>query len=147
MKLVDTNVWLALTLSKHVHHDVAQAWLDSESTPNEILFCRATQQSLSRLLTTAAVVKPYGLLPLSNAESWDLCERLLADPRIDFANEPAGLEVQWRAFAACTTSSPKLWMDGYLASFALAGGYQFVTTDQAFTQFAGLNVLVLLAKS
>src|SRR5262245_4004441 len=143
MKLVDTNVWLALSLSKHVHHAAAQAWLAAESSPKEVLFCRATQQSLLRLLSTAAVVKPYGLLPLTNAESWDVVERFLADPRVGMAPEPAGLEAHWKALAARTTSSPKLWMDGYLASFAIAGGHQLVTTDQGFTQFAGLNVLVL----
>jgi toxin-antitoxin system PIN domain toxin len=143
MKLVDTNVWLALALSKHVHHAAAQAWLASESNPNQVLLCRATQQSVLRLLTTAAVVKPYGLQPLSNADAWDLVERFLADPRVGMALEPAGLEAHWKALAARTTSSPKLWMDGFLASFAIAGGYQLVTTDQGFTQFAGLNVLVL----
>jgi toxin-antitoxin system PIN domain toxin len=143
MKLVDTNVWLALALSKHVHHAAAQAWLASQSGPKEILFCRATQQSLLRLLTTAAVVKPYGLLPLTNADACDVGERFLADPRVGMAPEPAGLEAQWKALAARTTSSRKLWMDGYLASFAMAGGHQLVTTDRGFTQFAGLNVLML----
>lgn len=143
MKLVDTNVWLALALSKHVHHAAAQAWLASPTGPKEILFCRATQQSLLRLLTTAAVMKPYGLQPLSNADAWDVGERFLADPRVDMVPEPAGLEAHWKALAARTTSSPKLWMDGYLAAFAIAGGHQLVTTDQGFSQFAGLNVLVL----
>ena len=41
------------------------------------------------------------------------------------------------------TASPKLWMDAYLAAFALTGGYRMVTTDTAFRQFQGLDVLVL----
>ena len=43
------------------------------------------------------------------------------------------------------TASPKLWMDAYLAAFALAGGYCMVTTDSACKQFRGLD-LVLLGK-
>ena len=38
------------------------------------------------------------------------------------------------------TASPKLWMDAYLAAFALAGGCRMVTTDAAFKQFAGLDL-------
>ncbi len=41
------------------------------------------------------------------------------------------------------TASPKIWMDAYLAAFALAGGYQMVTTDAAFKQFRGLDLLLL----
>jgi hypothetical protein len=37
-------------------------------------------------------------------------------------------------------------MDAYLAAFALAGGYRLVTIDAGFTQFAGLD-LVLLGSS
>jgi predicted nucleic acid-binding protein len=66
MTLCDTNVWLALALSKHVHHTAAHG-----------------------------------------------------------------------------TASPKLWMDAYLAAFALAGRYSMVTTDAAFRQFRGLDLLVL----
>jgi predicted nucleic acid-binding protein len=45
--------------------------------------------------------------------------------------------------AARGTASPKLWMDAYIAAFALAGRYRMVTTDAAFRQFRGLNLLVL----
>jgi predicted nucleic acid-binding protein len=41
------------------------------------------------------------------------------------------------------TASPKLWMDAYLAAFALAGRYAMVTTDAAFRQFRGLDLLIL----
>jgi predicted nucleic acid-binding protein len=36
-------------------------------------------------------------------------------------------------------------MDAYLAAFAIALGSQLVTTDKAFTQFAGLDVEVITA--
>src|SRR5262249_29198994 len=129
MKLADTNVWLAVALSKHIFHDVAQVWLDSETGEQEVVFCRSTQQSFLRLLTTAAVVQPYGALPLSNRDAWALYQRFLADRRIGAVAEPVGLEDHWKSLAAREESSPKLWMDAYLAAFAIAGGHRLVTTD------------------
>jgi predicted nucleic acid-binding protein len=58
----------------------------------------------------------------------------------------AGLDRRWRQLAARDAASPKRWMDAYLAAFAQAGGYRLVTTDAAFRQFAGLD-LVLLGSS
>jgi predicted nucleic acid-binding protein len=43
VKLADTNVWLALVLSKHDFHPAAQAWLATETAPKSVAFCRATQ--------------------------------------------------------------------------------------------------------
>lgn len=40
-------------------------------------------------------------------------------------------------------ASPKLCTDAYVAAFAAAGGHRMVTTDAAFRQFAGLELLVL----
>lgn len=57
--------------------------------------------------------------------------------------EPDGLEERWREYAVRPLSSPNLWMDAYLAAFARQSGCQFVTTDLAFRQFVGLDVVVL----
>lgn len=142
--LCDSNVWLALSLSKHLHHTAARDWLDSIQEPAALLLCRATQQTLLRLLTNSTVLAPYGNPPLTNQEAWSIYDSLLADDRIVFrAEEPEGLESLWKAFAVRGTASPKLWMDAYLAAFALAGHHRMVTTDKAFRQFQGLDVLVL----
>ncbi|MBL9130731.1 MAG: PIN domain-containing protein [Verrucomicrobiaceae bacterium] len=145
MKLPDTNLWLALSLSGHTHHAAAAAWLAEEHEPDSLLFCRSTQQSLLRLLTTVGVMSLYGLPPLSNAEAWAVYDAFIADDRIQFQAEPPGLEKVWKKFAARRMASPKLWMDAYLAAFAITSGAQLVTTDKAFTQFAGLDVKVLAA--
>jgi uncharacterized protein len=143
----DNNVWLALALSGHVHHVGVRNWLEPVEEPASVLFCRATQQAFLRLLTNTAVLAPYGNPPLTNQQAWRAYEALLADDRIIFrAHEPAGLDLHWRKFALRDTASPKLWMDAYLAAFALAGGYRMVTTDAAFRQFSGLD-LVLLGNS
>jgi toxin-antitoxin system PIN domain toxin len=142
--LCDGNVWLALALSTHVRHKAARDWFGAVTDPASILFCRATQQTFLRLLTNATVLSPYGNPPLTNRQAWEACQALLADDRIAFrSEEPAGLEALWRRFAVRGTASPKLWMDAYLAAFALAGGYRMVTTDAAFKQFAGLDVELL----
>lgn len=143
MKLPDTNLWLALSLSKHTHHAAAKAWLDEQEEPDSLLFCRSTQQSFLRLLTTTGVMSVYGIAPLSNKDAWAAYESFIADDRILFQPEPPGLSAVWKKLAARRTSSPKLWMDAYLAAFAIATGAQLVTTDKAFTQFPGLDVLVI----
>ena len=144
MDLCDSNVWLALSLSTHVHHKAARDWFEAVPDPGSVLFCRATQQTFLRLLTNASVLSPYGNPPLTNRQAWEAYHALLADDRIVFrSEEPAGLEALWRRFAVRGTASPKLWMDGYLAAFALAGGYRMVTTDTAFKQFAGLDLELL----
>ena len=144
MVLCDSNVWLALVLSKHSLHTVAREWLETIEEPASVFFCRATQQSFLRLLTNASVLGPYGNPPLTNREAWSAYEAFLADDRIAFrADEPAGVDRSWKDFAVRGTASPKLWMDAYLAAFALAGRFSMVTTDAAFRQFHGLNLLVL----
>lgn len=66
MLLCDTNIWLALALSGHVHHRASRAWLDTINAPGVIHFCRATQQSLLRLLTNRTVLGAYGSPPLTS---------------------------------------------------------------------------------
>lgn len=144
MKLPDTNVWLALTLSGHTHHAVAKSWLDGESKPDSLIFCRSTQQSFLRLMTTTGVLAVYGIDPLSNAKAWETYEAFVADERILFQAELPRVDVIWKKLAARKTSSPKLWMDAYLAAFAISAGAQLVTTDKAFTQFSNLDVKVIV---
>lgn len=143
MLLCDTNVWLALALSGHVHHRVAREWLDSIEEPGVIGFCRATQQSFVRLLTNPTVLGAYGRPPLTNAQAWAAYAALLGDDRIVLTDEPEGIEAQWKAFAIRDAAAPKVWMDAYLAAFALTGGFELVTLDADFAQYAGLRLNLL----
>lgn len=143
MVLADSNVWLALALSGHVLHAPVQAWMAHRPAQEQVCFCRATQQSFLRLLTTRAVLAPYGLPPLTNKAAWSVYEGFRADRRIAWADEPRGLDSQWHRLAGASTASPKLWMDAYLAAFAIAGRHQMVTTDQAFKQFQGLDLVLV----
>lgn len=142
--LCDSNVWLALALSKHTHHPVARDWLDTVDGSATVLFCRATQQAFLRLLTNASVLAPYGDAPLTNDAAWAAYEAFVADDRIVLrAEEPAGIESRWKEFAKRGTASPKLWMDAYLAAFARNEGCRMVTTDPGFKQFSDLDLLLL----
>lgn len=142
MLLADTNVWLALALSKHQFHATVRTWLTARGH-NEVVFCRSTQQSFLRLLTTKAVLAPYGIPTLGNQAAWTLYERLIGDDRIGWVEEPHGLEAIWRRLSKSADASPKLWVDAYLAACAMAGGHRLVTTDKGFKQFKGLELVLL----
>ncbi|MES2596936.1 MAG: TA system VapC family ribonuclease toxin [Verrucomicrobiota bacterium] len=143
MKLPDTNIWLALSLSTHTHHHASLRWLEAQVERDSVCFCRSTQQSFLRLLTTAGMMSAHGIAPLSNKEAWAAYEALVADDRITFQSEPPDVTLVWKKLAARRTSSPKLWMDAYLASFAIAAGAELITIDKAFSQFPGLAVTVI----
>jgi toxin-antitoxin system PIN domain toxin len=143
--LCDSGIWLALIIEQHVHSVAVRGWLDGIDDAHRALFCRATQQAVLRLLTTTAVFAPYGLQPMSNSTAWQAFDETLTDERIAFrADEPAGISRRWRQFSTRRASSPKLWMDAYLAAFAAASGSTLVTTDRAFRQFDGLDLELLL---
>jgi toxin-antitoxin system PIN domain toxin len=143
MPLADSNVWLALALSKHVFHPAVRDWFAQRKPTEAVLFCRFTQQSFLRLLTTSAVLAPYGIPPLTNKAAWAAYEGFRADKGIAWVDEPHGLETHWKRLASAAKPSPKLWMDAYLAAFAIAGGFPIVTTDKAFRQFKRLDLIVL----
>jgi predicted nucleic acid-binding protein len=48
-----------------------------------------------------------------------------------------------KTLALRDTASPKLWMDAWLAALAMGANLQLVTFDRGFTQFDGLNLLLL----
>lgn len=85
----------------------------------------------------------YGVAPLTNKEAWTVFDGYMDDSRISYCDEPGEVQNTWRKLASQRTSSPKLWMDAYLASFAIAGGYRLVTTDKGFKQFKHLDYLLL----
>lgn len=141
MILPDANVWIALIVSGHGHHQQVAAWLDTIQEPGTVRFCRETQRATLRLLTTSAVHAPLGDPPLSNAQAWAVYESSLSDDRIGpLAPEPRGIEPTWQRLSSRNTASPKMWMDSYLAAFAIAGGMTLVTIDKAFRQFDGLDL-------
>lgn len=142
--LCDTNVWLALATSVHQHHRATTTWLATIDAPRSVAFVRPTQQALLRLLTTQAFFTSYGLRALTDRAAWATYDALASDERVSLrVDEPPGLEARWREYTAHDAASPKLWMDAWLAAFAVAAGYRLVTTDRAFRGFADLDLVVL----
>ena len=106
------------------------------------MFCRATRISFLRLLTQKIAVD---FVPLTHREAWGALDQLMADDTTGFEAEPHGLDLVWRQLADGDASSPKLWMDAYLAAFAITGGLRMVTLDKDFRNFEahGLDLLLL----
>ena len=134
--LLDTNVWLALALEQHPGHQPAHAWLKQQAPrPGSLLFCRSTEQSLLRLLSAAKILNAIGSQALSNKQAIDAIEAMQRHPDVATRGEPAGTRTTWLRLASRPTASPKLWMDAYLAAFAITAGLRMVSFDKAFRQF------------
>ena len=144
MTLVDLNIWLALLLPPHRHHQTVRVWWD-QLQEQEAFFCRSTQIGLLRLLTTESVLQAYQIPARTQDQAWAIYDKLMEDDCVDFLPEPPGTEAFWRKLCSGSLASPKLWMDAYLAAFAIAGGYQLITLDKGFRQFEtkGLKLKLL----
>ncbi len=125
----DVNVWIALTLESHVHNAIAARWLAGLGPDSRLCFCRITQLSLLRLLTTQAVM---GSEVMSQVEAWNVYDRWLEDTRVVLLAEPTGLEAPFRAHSRRKDPSPKDWADAYLIAFATASGLTLVSFDRGF---------------
>jgi toxin-antitoxin system PIN domain toxin len=134
----DVNVRIALMWRTHVHSEKARIWFE-EVVEQRIYFCRVTQISVLRILTTE---RALGQDAQTMAGAWKLWDRMTADDRIAYLPEPEGLEGAFRATSAMASPSPKVWADAYLLGFATAAGLKVVTFDRAL-RGRGPNVLIL----
>jgi uncharacterized protein len=140
--LCDANVFIAVAVEQHIHHPHAALWFESLGDEDTTAFCRATQNSFLRLLTRK-IAENY--VPQTNRKAWETYDQLCRDDAVVFAEEAAGLETVWRKLASRDTVSPKVWMDAYLAAFAISSGLRFVTLDADFKSFVaqGLDLILL----
>lgn len=139
----DVNVWFALLVENHVHHAVALRWWQSADNTAAIAFCRVTQLSVLRLLTTAAAMNQQ---PLTMNEAWGAYDRLFGDDRVTLVPEPTDLEPALRAASMSgrsASASPKAWADAYLIAFASCLDAQLITFDQALYARAAPQCVML----
>lgn len=129
MILLDVGAWLAAAWGRHIHHAAVAGWFDRQ--PEGLVLCRVTQMSLIRLLTNPAVM---GRDVISRSAAWTVVDRLRADSRVEWADEPLHLEPVWRAFSAHDDGTHKPWEDDYLAAFAQAADLTLATLDGAFAR-------------
>jgi hypothetical protein len=126
----DVNVWIALTSDGHVHHAAARFWFERLDPDARLGFCRFTQISFLRLLTTPAVMGADEVM--TQAEAWEAYDRWFDDARVLFLEEPPSIEAGFRALSRRSRSDSKIWADSYLAAFASAAGMRLVTFDRGF---------------
>jgi toxin-antitoxin system PIN domain toxin len=138
LNFLDANVWLALLWNRHVHSERAREWFE-RSSEEQFFFCRFTQLTVLRLLTTESVM---GKDARTMGQAWDLWDEVEADPRIAFLPEPDGLDAEFRSRSRSSTRSPKVWADAYLLAFAAVTRVKLVTFDRALDS-RGAEVLVL----
>lgn len=137
LNFLDANVWLALLWSRHVHSEKAREWFEA-SSEEQFFFCRFTQLTVLRLLTTEKVMGPE---VRGMAETWNLWDQMSSDPRIAFLPEPEDLEREFRNHSSLGSHSPKVWADAYLLAFSALAGTRLVSFDRAL---AGRRVDVLI---
>ena len=123
------------------------AAIDATTAERPACFCRATEQSILRLLSTTAIQALYEAPLITNEGAIRLLNEWQSEPNVAVVDEPTGTRDLWLRFANRNTASPKLWMDAYLAAFAISGKLKLITNDKAFRQFepSGLDLTLLSA--
>ena len=140
--LGDVNLWLATLAAEHPHHQAVTSWWQVEvlAAGEHVAFVRQTQLGLLRLLSNERVM---GRGRLDRARAWTTVKRLIAQPCVDFLEEPPGIDPQLDDLAGSERSSPTFWSDAYLVAIARAGGYRLATFDRGFRRYDGLEVVLL----
>jgi toxin-antitoxin system PIN domain toxin len=137
--LPDINVWIALAFPARKEHMIAKAWF-AGCRARSCFFCRLSQQGFLRLSTNPQVMKSD---VLSMSQAWQEYDALMLDPRIGFADEPPGLEYEWRRLTMLFQFSNKVWSDAFLAGMAIELNLELITFDAGFRNFPGLNCTIL----
>jgi predicted nucleic acid-binding protein len=143
LNFLDASVWLALIWSQHVHSGKARSWFEQASvdrtSDEQFFFCRFTQITVLRLLTTSQVMGKERENHVRGLESvgQNLGRHSNSIP-VRTERPRKGVPLPLRL----STSSPKVWADPYILAFAAAAGLKFVTFDRAL-QARGVDVLVL----
>lgn len=140
--LFDTNVWIAIVFDAHPAHQTALDALAIATAASPAIFCRATQQSFLRLASNPVLLRMYGVPAVSNADALRSYESLASLPVVVFHDEPRGINKYWPTLGGRATASPNAWMDAYLAAFAIAGGFTFVTFDAGFSAYSSRGLLL-----
>ena len=144
----DTNIWVALQFKKHLHHQVAVDFLETRTADAPVFFARIVEQSFLRLITTDAICHTYNVMVHNNLQAVEILNGWRSRRYIGCLHaEPPSTRELWLELAAIPSSSPKVWMDAYLAALAICAGIPFATLDSDFRRFeaAGLKLRLLTA--
>jgi len=81
---------------------------------------------------------------VTNADALALLAQIQSLPNVAFQEEPEEVVPLWHRLASRNTASPNLWMDAYLAAFAIQSGLTLLTLDAGFRQFESAGLLLQL---
>jgi toxin-antitoxin system PIN domain toxin len=116
--LLDANVLMALTVTDHVHHDVAEQWFTS--TADAFATCPVTQRALLRAWLRAGA---------STADAVAVLASVTASERHEFwADDQSFDDVDLRGVVGHRQVT-----DAYLAALAHERSGRLVTLDRALT--------------
>ena len=140
--LCDLNVFVAGALAIHAEHERARAFFHGLADGETVEFCRATEIGFLRLLTQPIA---DGYEPVGNRKARQALGEWMALPYVKLAPEPIGIETLWPVLADRDTASPRVWMDAWLAAFAIRARMRLVTFDRGLERYRkdGLDLLVL----
>jgi uncharacterized protein len=141
--LADLNFLLPVVVRSHPHHAVALSWY-REQAAGRIGVCRFVQLGLIRLLGNSRIMRDRAL---SGRAAWDLTAELLTDERVEFWQEPLGLDEWLPRLLRYPGPTPSLVADAYLAAFAITRRVAVVTFDAGFRQFKELSLELLPSSS
>lgn len=131
----DLNVWLALSVAGHQHSRSAWDWMKDLQPDTKLVFSRYTQIGLLRLLSNRSVM---GEQTLSLQQAWNVYDRWLKDPRVEFYPEPQGAEALFRQITkphASKTASNAVG-DCWLLASAAGIRATLATFDRALSELA-----------
>jgi toxin-antitoxin system PIN domain toxin len=137
--LADIDFVIALIYQNHPHSKIAISRLAGFRVPKSIAVCRVVEMGVLRLLTNRSVM---GGEVLSASDAWTHIDRLLADYRFIYADEPQDLEARWRHVRQTISTGSLAGTDAYLAAFALAADLSIVSFDKGMARFEGLKAVV-----
>ncbi|MGH9604149.1 MAG: PIN domain-containing protein [Terracidiphilus sp.] len=125
----DLNVWLALSDAGHAHSSAAWNWLRLLPDDHKLIFSRFTHIGLLRLLTNSALM---GDKTLTLGKAWEIYDRWVQDPHVDFYPEPRAVEAAFRHATAPFAAQPaSKWIgDGWILAFAKEVQATLVTFDR-----------------
>lgn len=149
--LPDINVWLALAVQEHPHHQAArdywtQAQAELSQAPGQdgkLWFCRTTMLGLVRLLCQPKVV---GKGALTLGKAFALYQQFRALPGVGLLQEAQGCDTLLAGYVTARSMPQRLWTDAWLAAQAASAGVRLVTFDKDFVRFGLERCLVLAAK-
>jgi len=132
---------MALRFQGHVHHDIAPEWFESLDDRDDarLCFCRITQLSLLRLITTEVMGKHE---VLSERQAWDVYDRWFEDSRVFFLQKGANLEKMFRGISKQARPAAKDWVHSDLLAFAEVADLSLVAFDRAIKQKDGSALLL-----